>query len=88
MVKPRVVIPRTTVRFRPGPLKRRSDERAAVAAVLHDRMTESVVADRSAAAALFTELQPAPMEHVLLGNSFLSRFQMRRDNDVMQLTLK
>ena len=27
-------------------------------------MTESVVADRSAAAALFTELQPAPMEHV------------------------
>lgn len=35
-----------------------------VAAVLHDRMTESVVADRSAAAALFTELQPAPMEHV------------------------
>ena len=35
-----------------------------VAALLHDRMTESVVADRSAAAALFTELQPAPMEHV------------------------
>lgn len=35
-----------------------------VAALLHDRMTESVVADRSGAAALFTELQPAPMEHV------------------------
>ena len=35
-----------------------------IAALLHDRMTESVVADRSAAAALFTELQPAPMEHV------------------------
>ena len=35
-----------------------------VAALLHDRMTESVVADRAAAAALFTELQPAPMEHV------------------------
>uniref|UniRef100_UPI0030F51A46 phosphoribosylformylglycinamidine synthase n=1 Tax=uncultured Acidovorax sp. TaxID=158751 RepID=UPI0030F51A46 len=35
-----------------------------VAALLHDRMTESVVADRSAAAALFTELQPAPMERV------------------------
>ena len=35
-----------------------------IAALLHDRMTESVVANRSAAAALFTELQPAPMEHV------------------------
>jgi len=35
-----------------------------IAALLHDRMIESVVADRSAAAALFTELQPAPMEHV------------------------
>ena len=28
---------------------------------------------------------PAPMQHVLLGNSFLSRFQMRRDNDRMTL---
>ena len=28
---------------------------------------------------------PAPMEHVLLGNSFLGRFQMRRDNDVLRL---
>ena len=28
---------------------------------------------------------PAPMTHVLLGNSFLSRFQMRRDNDRMTL---
>ncbi|ART48596.1 phosphoribosylformylglycinamidine synthase [Acidovorax carolinensis] len=37
---------------------------AQVAALLHDRMTESVVADRAGAAALFTELQPAPMEHV------------------------
>lgn len=35
-----------------------------IAALLHDRMTESVVPDRSAAAALFTELQPVPMEHV------------------------
>lgn len=44
------------------------DQVAQVAALLHDRMTESVVADRSGAAALFTELQPAPMEHVdLLG---------------------
>ncbi len=41
-----------------------AEQLAQVAALLHDRMTESVVADRSAAAALFTELQPAPMEHV------------------------
>lgn len=31
---------------------------------------------------------PQTMPFILLGNSFLSRFQMRRDNDVMQLTLK
>ncbi len=31
---------------------------------------------------------PAPMPFALLGNSFLSRFQMRRDNDVMRLELK
>ncbi|UCU97694.1 phosphoribosylformylglycinamidine synthase [Acidovorax radicis] len=41
-----------------------AEQWAQVAALLHDRMTESVVADRSAAAGLFTELQPAPMEHV------------------------
>jgi aspartyl protease family protein len=28
---------------------------------------------------------PQPMPYVLLGNSFLSRFQMRRDNDIMVL---
>jgi aspartyl protease family protein len=28
---------------------------------------------------------PTPMDHVLLGNSFLTRFQMRRENDVMRL---
>lgn len=28
---------------------------------------------------------PAPMPYVLLGNSFLTRFQMRRENDVMRL---
>ncbi|WP_342128773.1 phosphoribosylformylglycinamidine synthase [Hydrogenophaga sp. OTU3427] len=39
-------------------------QRAAVAALLHDRMTESVVNSREDAQALFTELQPAPMEHV------------------------
>ena len=31
---------------------------------------------------------PQPMPFVLLGNSFLSRFQMRRDNDVMRLELR
>lgn len=39
-------------------------QKAQVAALLHDRMTESVLWDRSGASALFTELQPAPMEHV------------------------
>jgi aspartyl protease family protein len=28
---------------------------------------------------------PASMDHVLLGNSFLSRFQLTRENDVMRL---
>jgi phosphoribosylformylglycinamidine synthase len=36
----------------------------AVAALLHDRMTESVVGRRAEAARLFTELQAPPMEHV------------------------
>jgi len=31
---------------------------------------------------------PAPMPHVLLGNSFLQRFQMRRDNELMRLELR
>jgi aspartyl protease family protein len=31
---------------------------------------------------------PAPMPYVLLGNSFLSRFQMERRNDVMRLELR
>lgn len=35
-----------------------------VAALLHDRMTESVMPARTEAARLFTELHPAPMEHV------------------------
>ncbi|OOG57553.1 phosphoribosylformylglycinamidine synthase [Polaromonas sp. C04] len=35
-----------------------------VAAVLHDRMTESVMFDRDAAAGLFTELHAAPMAYV------------------------
>jgi phosphoribosylformylglycinamidine synthase len=39
-------------------------EREAIGAVLHDRMTESVLPDRAAAHRLFTELAPQPMEHV------------------------
>ncbi len=35
-----------------------------VAAVLHDRMTESAMPRRDEAAALFTALDPAPMDHV------------------------
>jgi aspartyl protease family protein len=30
-------------------------------------------------------VQPTPLPFVLLGNSFLSRFQMRRENDLMTL---
>ena len=37
---------------------------AQIGALLHDRMTESVMFDRTAALGLFTELQPAPMAHV------------------------
>ncbi|GAA5164860.1 phosphoribosylformylglycinamidine synthase [Ornithinimicrobium tianjinense] len=40
------------------------EELAGCAAVLHDRMTETVLPDREAAAALFTEQDAAPMEHV------------------------
>ena len=39
-------------------------ERAAVAALLHDRMTESVLASREEARHLFDEQQGAPMAHV------------------------
>jgi len=31
---------------------------------------------------------PGQMSHVLLGNSFLTRFQMRRDNDTLTLNLR
>jgi len=36
----------------------------AIAALLHDRMTESVLASRDEAKALFTELHPEPLAHV------------------------
>lgn len=29
---------------------------------------------------------PSGMPHVLLGNSFLTRFQMKRENDMLTLT--
>ncbi|WP_296510756.1 phosphoribosylformylglycinamidine synthase [Rhodoferax sp.] len=42
----------------------------AVAALLHDRMTESAMLDRAQAQELFNALQPAPMDHVdVLGGS-------------------
>jgi len=40
------------------------EQLAAIAEVLHDRMTESVMTKREDALALFTELAPAPMEQV------------------------
>ncbi|HEY6086230.1 MAG TPA: TIGR02281 family clan AA aspartic protease [Burkholderiaceae bacterium] len=33
-------------------------------------------------------VMPSTMQHILLGNSFLTRFQMKRDNDTMRLTLR
>ena len=33
-------------------------------------------------------VMPVAMPNVLLGNSFLTRFQMHRDNDVMRLELR
>ena len=39
-------------------------QQAQLGALLHDRMTESVMFDRASALGLFAELQPAPMAHV------------------------
>ena len=41
-----------------------AEQLRAVADMLHDRMTEAVTTERCQAEALFTELHPAPMEHV------------------------
>lgn len=41
-----------------------SEQLGQVAALLHDRMTESALPSRDEAAGLFTELHPAPMDHV------------------------
>ncbi len=40
------------------------EQRSQVAVLLHDRMTESVMASRAEAAALFTELHAAPMQTI------------------------
>jgi phosphoribosylformylglycinamidine synthase len=44
--------------------KLNAEQLGQVAAVLHDRMTESAMPSRDEAAALFTALEPAPMDHV------------------------
>ena len=51
-----------------GTAKLDAEQLGQVAAVLHDRMTESAMSSRDEAAALFTALDPALMDHVdLLG---------------------
>ena len=47
-----------------GTAKLSAEQLAQVAAQLHDRMTESAMSSRGEAAALFTALEPAPMDHV------------------------
>lgn len=47
-----------------GTAKLNPEQLGQVAAVLHDRMTESAMPSRDEAAALFTALEPAPMAHV------------------------
>jgi phosphoribosylformylglycinamidine synthase len=47
-----------------GTAKLSAEQLGLVATVLHDRMTESAMPSRDEAAALFTALDPAPMDHV------------------------
>ena len=47
-----------------GNAKLSAEQWAQVAAILHDRMTESAMPSRADAAALFTAIEPAPMAHV------------------------
>jgi phosphoribosylformylglycinamidine synthase len=47
-----------------GTAKLSAEQLGQVAAVLQDRMTESAMPSRDEAAALFTALEPAPMDHV------------------------
>jgi phosphoribosylformylglycinamidine synthase len=52
----------------------------AIAAILHDRMTENVLRERSQAESLFTELQAAPMADVdVLGGGREALLQANRD---------
>ena len=63
-------------------------QRAQVAALLHDRMTESVLADLDAAGALFTELASPPMEQVdVLGDVLGGRAALERANTDWGLAL-
>ena len=57
-----------------------ADERLAVAALLHDRMTESVAFERQAAAHLFDSRPATPLEHVdLLGRGRAALVQANAD---------
>ncbi len=60
-----------------------------VAAVLHDRMTESAMPHRDEAAALFTALAPAPMAHVdvLSGGPELGKRALEAANTTWGLAL-
>jgi phosphoribosylformylglycinamidine synthase len=55
-------------------------QRLAIADLLHDRMTESVMFERGVARGLFTEIEPAPMEYVDVlagGRSALEKANMQ-----------
>ncbi len=62
---------------------------AQVAALLHDRMTESVMFARDQAFGLFTELHPAPMAHVdvLAGGPGMGRKALEKANVQFGLAL-
>jgi phosphoribosylformylglycinamidine synthase len=72
-----------------GTAKLTADQLAQVAAVLHDRMTESAMASRNEAAALFTALDPAPMAHVdvLAGGPEMGRKALEAANREFGLAL-
>ncbi len=76
------------IQFKSGWLGKSAPDAAALAAMaglLHDRMTESVMLTRDAAHGLFTELAPAPMEHVdILGGG---RAALERANTQFGLAL-
>ena len=56
------------------------DQWQAIAAILHDRMTDNVLRERHQAEALFTELQAAPMAHVdVLGGGREALMSANRD---------